>query len=233
MTIDIIQVYMTTFTIKLIAIGTMLLDHIGYVFFPENLALRAIGRVSFPLFAWLISNGAHYSRNIDKYLQRLFLFGLISQVPYMLATSLGTTNAPTLNVFFTLFLGLLCIRVLKVRSNVFISYMSICLIIVLAEILDMDYGAIGVLSILTFYIFHNNFKLLVFSQIIIFIVFHFSIYMVTNTNIETLQMLQPLALLSLIPIHLYNGKPGPKLNTLFYLVYPAQFLIFYLIKIYL
>src|SRR5205085_4973530 len=97
---------MTTFQIKLIAIIAMVIDHIGLFFFPHILLLRIIGRLAFPLFAWLIANGAHHSKNPTKYLTRLFLFALLAQIPFILINRLIDPSFWELNVLFTLFLGL-------------------------------------------------------------------------------------------------------------------------------
>ncbi len=84
---------MTAFTLKLIALITMAIDHIGYVFgrgawkiIPFNSAyLRYIGRISFPLFAFSIVNGWKYTKNRSKYFTNLCLFAIISQIPFTLA----------------------------------------------------------------------------------------------------------------------------------------------------
>src|SRR3989344_960795 len=100
---------MTAFHIKLIAIITMVIDHVGLYFFPDLLILRIIGRLSFPLFAWLIANGVHYSHNAKAYLTRIFLFALLSQLPYLLVNRQIDPRFAGLNIFFTLFLGLCAI----------------------------------------------------------------------------------------------------------------------------
>ena len=76
---------MSSFVIKIIACITMLLDHIKYsspVF--ENFATEYLGRLSFPLFAFLIAEGYTHTKNLKKYYKRLFVFGLLSQIPFML-----------------------------------------------------------------------------------------------------------------------------------------------------
>ena len=75
---------MTSFQIKLLAIITMVIDHVGLFFFPHLQIFHIIGRLAFPLFAWLIAKGAKYTENINHYLFRLFVFALLSQVQYIM-----------------------------------------------------------------------------------------------------------------------------------------------------
>lgn len=89
---------MSTFALKLIAIITMLIDHIGAVFIPSNtglyLVFRSIGRLSFPIFCFLIVEGFYHTRNVKKYLIRLGIFAFISEIPFDLAfyNSISSTD---------------------------------------------------------------------------------------------------------------------------------------------
>ena len=69
---------MSSFVLKLIAIITMLIDHIGAVLYPEIRWLRLIGRIAFPIFAYLVAEGFYKTSDIKKYLKRLFIFALVS-----------------------------------------------------------------------------------------------------------------------------------------------------------
>src|SRR5258705_144389 len=104
---------MNAFQIKVIAIVAMIIDHMGLFFFPQYFIFRIIGRLAFPLFAWLIANGAYHTHNIGKYLQRLYLFALISQIPFLFANRLIDPHFSDLNVLCTLFFGLLAIAFIR------------------------------------------------------------------------------------------------------------------------
>jgi hypothetical protein len=69
--------------LELIAMTTMLVDHMGVVFFPDITAFRIIGRISFPIYCFLLTRGYCYTSNFNKYLLRLILLAFISQPIYM------------------------------------------------------------------------------------------------------------------------------------------------------
>ena len=103
---------MTAFDIKLIAAATMLIDHIGAVFFPEQIIFRVIGRASFPLFAWLAAQGQAHTRNLRNYLLRLLALGLLTQPIYNRILQLAGSSFQ-LNIVFTLALGVLFISAMQ------------------------------------------------------------------------------------------------------------------------
>lgn len=99
---------MTSFILKIIACITMFLDHIGYVIYGKLSWFNYIGRIAFPIFAFQISEGYVHTKNLKKYFFRLLIFAFVSQIPFMLFSS-SFSNSISLNIFFTLFLGLLAI----------------------------------------------------------------------------------------------------------------------------
>ena len=99
---------MTSFVLKIIAIISMFLDHLSYSIYGQFSWLNYLGRLSFPIFAFQITEGYHHTKNLKKYFLRLGIFAVISQIPFYLFTNTFTTEF-TLNIFFTLFAGLLAI----------------------------------------------------------------------------------------------------------------------------
>jgi hypothetical protein len=227
---------MNAYHIKLIAIVTMVIDHVGAFLFPNILFLRVIGRLAFPLFSWLIANGAYYSKNRNKYLVRLFVFAIISQVPYLLTGRLIHPDFQGLNIFFTLFLGLLAIEIIRKYKSAVVFVTVVLVIGLLAEIAWVSYGLAGILSIVFFYKYFKDFKKMLISQALIFSIssilpqiiqlFSGSIIVIENTRV-----IQSLAVFSLIFIYLYNEKPGPRLKYIFYVFYPAHLIIIYMIRL--
>ena len=213
---------MSSSQLKILAVVTMLIDHIGAILFPSVLLFRIIGRLSFPLFCFLISEGLLYTANLKGYLERLFFFALISEVPYDLAFH-GTVYYPqSQNVFFTLFLGLAAISFLH---SYLVSRPASALVLALvcvlfAEALHTDYGWFGVMLIIIFYCF-KNFRT---KGVLIFAVFNTGYGLLTGT-------VKLYAALAGFPIFLYNGKKG-RLNWkyFFYAFYPVHLLLLYFVR---
>ena len=108
---------MSAFVLKIIALISMTCDHSSYVIFGHFSFLNYIGRLAFPIFAFQISEGYIHTKNLKKYLLRLFVFALISQIPFMLFTSIYSSNL-YLNIFFTLFLGLIAITIFDFLNKI-------------------------------------------------------------------------------------------------------------------
>ena len=146
---------MSSFVLKIIAIITMFIDHLGYAIFGKFSYFNYIGRLSFPIFAFQISEGYIHTKNLKKYFLRLFLFALVSQIPFMLFHSIISSDF-SLNIFFTLFLGLLSIYIYDECKYKFLGIIASVLLALIAQFSHCDYGAYGVAIILIFYIFKNN-----------------------------------------------------------------------------
>jgi hypothetical protein len=165
--------------LKLLAMVSMLIDHIGYMFFPQHAIFRSIGRLAFPIFAYHLAVGYEKTSSLKNYAGRLFVFGLISQVPYSFFSP-GLEFTPLkLNIMFTLLAGLGIIRLYDFGMDWMSEYrenkdlgkavygigalLALCMAVILPEVLDiayddfrMDYGFYGLLLILLFHIFKGN-----------------------------------------------------------------------------
>jgi hypothetical protein len=220
---------MNSFEIKIIAIITMIIDHIGLFFFPHIFILRVIGRLSFPLFAWLIANGAVHTKNIIAYAIRLFLFALISQMPFLYANRQITPAFGGLNVIFTLFLGLVVIIVMKKTSRKNFWLLATIIASAIADVSHMDYGAVGVLSIISFYLFYNKFDKMIVSQTLLlfilpYLMFFLEIFYRLHLSFYYMDSdYEFFGIFSLFFIAIYNKKQGHKLKYLFYCFYPLQY----------
>ena len=206
----------TLFTLKIIAIITMFLDHYYRIIGgPEWLSI--LGRLAFPIFAFSISEGYSHTKNVNKYLMRLLNFAIIIQLPNFL----GLQEYP-LNIFFTLALGLFCLEILdNNKINIVVRYIVVLYLCFLAEKTGLDYGAYGVILIILFNKLRNN-KLYIF---IAFLALNLVILKIGN-----LSEIQIYSMLSLIPIFLYNGKKGYGMKYLFYLFYPLHFIFLYFLN---
>ena len=206
----------TLFTLKIIAIITMFLDHYYRIIGgPEWLSI--LGRLAFPIFAFSISEGYSHTKNVNKYLMRLLNFAIIIQLPNFL----GFQEYP-LNIFFTLALGLFCLEILdNNKINIVVRYIVVLYLCFLAEKTGLDYGAYGVILIILFNKLRNN-KLYIF---IAFLALNLVILKIGN-----LSEMQIYSIFSLIPIFLYNGKKGYGMKCFFYLFYPLHFIFLYFLN---
>ena len=206
----------TLFTLKIIAIITMFLDHYYRIIGgPEWLSV--LGRLAFPIFAFSISEGYSHTKNVNKYLMRLLNFAIIIQLPNFL----GFQEYP-LNIFFTLALGLFCLEILdNNKINIVVRYIVVLYLCFLAEKTGLDYGAYGVILIILFNKLKNN-KLYIF---IAFLALNLVILKIGN-----LSEMQMYSVFSLVPIFLYNGKKGYGMKYFFYLFYPLHFIFLYFLN---
>lgn len=209
---------LSVFDLKCIAVFSMLVDHIGMVLFPSELWLRYVGRLAFPIYAFLIAEGFFHTRNVKKYIGRLFVFALISEIPYDLARHNTLFYKDSQNIFFTLALALVCIYVLDACGEQLLIACAVLASIGLAVYywIKPDYGIGGIGMILCFYLFRMYKAELCLS--------------VTAINFFCYEDVQRAGALALFPILLYNGKKGPSAKYFFYLFYPVHLLILYLIR---
>lgn len=116
--------------------------------------MRFFGRVAFPIYAYSIAQGCVYTQSFFKYLIRLSLFAIVSEIPFNLALNDGVLLFAFNNIGFTLLFGALACTIyqyLKSKSKVIVSIFPILLLTILAELLHMDYGGMGVLCIIITY----------------------------------------------------------------------------------
>lgn len=228
--------------LKIIAMILMLLDHLWATFVPDNQWMTLVGRMVFPIFAFLIVEGYFHTSDYKKYIKRLLIFGLISEIPFNLIYAGSLIFPFHQNVMFTLALGLLIISEIdKIKSNKDIkikvkSIFKILLFLLISIIGFVDYGITGVLTILVFYLF-RDFKFFWIGQfislVLLYIVFFKGQSIIINIfNYEYFLPIQAAGILSLLFIWLYNGKRGKDSKLIkysFYCFYPVHMLLIYLI----
>lgn len=231
---------MSAYTLKLIAIIAMLIDHIAWAFVPAATVLgqvmHIIGRITAPIMAYFISEGFYHTRNVKRYALRLGTFALISHIPYYyfmngklpISFTHGFQLKIQTSVIYTLFLGLISLIIwnsekIDERLKVFLIIL-ICIIAI-----PGDWSFITVLWILFFNINRNNPDKQISSFVIISIPVMASPLIMLFNNYDgwytqAFHIGIPLA----IPLlKKYNGKPGGRKNSkwLFYIFYPLHLLI--------
>lgn len=199
--------------LKLLGLFFMLIDHIGVIFFPKLIILRVVGRMAFPLFAYQVTISYRHTKDLKKYCKRLFVWGLISQIPYSLVFG------NRLNVMFTLFLGVVTIYLFNQFKNKLLRVLFVLLILITAQIFNVDYGAYGIFIIFILYILPINLGL--------FIAFEISSLFYGIMYNFIIQIFSPLSLLILKLKLNFNIKFT---RYLFYAFYPLHILILFLIK---
>lgn len=205
---------------------TMILDHIKYAI-PETTCFltQYLGRISFPLFAFLVGEGYSHTSNLPKYYKRILIFALISQIPFMLFRTL-VGEWRMLNILFTLLLGLLAITAFdKLGKKYIISIPVVAFCVLLGVLLRVDYGWYGVLSVFVLYATRKQKwgRIVAFAglNLIYYYPRLFLAYSLPNL-ISYLCTSFPTFLLLF-----YNGKLGRKTQYLYYIFYPAHMLILY------
>ena len=219
---------MSSFVLKIIGMISMLIDHIGFVFY-DTLPLRIIGRLAFPIFAFQSVIGFEHTSNKKKHFLKLFLFGLISQIPFSLLYII-TKQPMMINVMFTILLGLLSIYTFETFENKINGFIAVFLISIIGEALRVDYGLFGILTIFFFYYFKES-KVKSCVAFSLLFILRFILYIIYVDTIDYLFILLA-TLAALIPICLYNNKEGRKSKYLFYVFYPLHMIILYLIYLF-
>ncbi len=213
---------------KYIAALSMLVDHIGMIFYSKQIEWRILGRLAMPIFAYGIARGFLYTSSLKKYTWRLFLFAVISQIPFQLMQDLAYGKTMGLNIGFTFLLSLGCLYFLenmreKTSGEKVVVGLGISGLLFLTEYLRCDYGVYGIAVVISFYlgIKRQNECLGYILFTIITIVYSY----IGNS------WAQLFALLSVIVICLLKDKRFLESRFFFYVFYPAHMLIIILIKV--
>ena len=219
--------------LKLIAIISMTVDHVGSVFFPQYPAFRWVGRMAFPLFCYCMTVGMLYTRDIRKYALRLGAFALISQPFWILAFNADDIlgNLLNLNIFFTLLVSLLAAWGFQARKWwLFIAG------VVLLNAVNFDYAMTGLILMLIFYLCRNKPLL---GAVLYTLSYLPALWGGSPEDPLALQLgglaigfeIFALLALPLIEIHTHVEPKIPK--WFFYLYYPAHLLVIYLLQLFL
>ncbi|MFB2838460.1 TraX family protein [Floridanema evergladense] len=214
---------LTAFDIKVIAFSLMIIDHVGRLFFPQVAIFVILGRLSFPLFAWLAAQGEKYTSDIKKYLFRLICWGIITQPIYSQVYYLVFSAPSELNILFTLALGVITIRCTKLVESKLLKFLIVIGFMIIAELLRVE-GRMS--SLITIYLMSiidlGSAKWWLF----------FVGYRLLFIYINQWSYVELFAIASVAIIALYNGEQGAR-SKWFYPLYPLHLGILLLIKLWL
>ena len=249
---------LTSGQLKMIAMGTMFIDHAaaaiifgcglnGMSPLVENIgiAMRLVGRMAFPLYAFLLVQGFMWTSDWSRYVTRMAVFALISEIPFDLMVAREIWYSHAQNTIVTLLVGLICMRMLEVVERQFgltirpagrlrrtedrngfggkilgiaLAVWTTAAAMFVAEFLRGDYGAFGILLIVALYVFrHRPAEQVAAGCIATVLIYGF--------GAEVL-----FAWIAFFFISRYNGERGRRLGIVPYVFYPAHLLVLWLVS---
>ena len=196
--------------LRAIACASMLLDHLGAAR-SSLIALRAAGRLAFPLFCFLLAEGAAHTQSPRRYALRLGIGALLSELPFDLFLY-GGLSWNRQNVMFTLLLAFFALQARGSGAKL----LFMILVAAAADLLRTDYGGTGVVLVgLMAWVLPRSLPGCLAGMTLLF---------------ASLGGIQLLAVFAMLPIRLYSGQRrlGRRGRWLFYAFYPAHLLLLYL-----
>lgn len=234
----------TSFSLHIMAMVFMLCDHMWGTSVVNHDIFTCIGRLTFPIYAFLLVEGYFHTGNLKKYIKRLFLFAVLSEIPFNLVMGSSWFYPLHQNVLwsFLISLGLIHwnekVKTRQLWKRILVGIATICIAYIGGIITFVDYNQAGILMVLIFYFFRGKKWWNYLGQLLcmwyvnceILGGFGYEISLFGHTHFFTRQ---GIALLSLIPIWAYHGKQGyhsKKLQYVYYAFYPLHLLILGLLK---
>ena len=237
---------LTSFALHILAMVFMLCDHLWATIVPGNEWLTCIGRITYPIFAFLIVEGYFHTKNLKQYVLRLLIFAALSEIPFNLMTGGSLFNLLHQNVLWTFLIGIGLIRLIEWARSAPrrirrwpLATLGVLLGCTVALVSMTDYMHFGVLTILIFYLFRGRRWWCFTGQLICLWIINVKmmggiVYPVTLFGDEWIIHQQGFALLALIPIWLYQGNQGMYnkiVKYTYYAFYPVHLLILYLLML--
>lgn len=230
--------------LHILAMTFMLMDHLWATLLPAQEWLTCVGRIAFPIFAFMAVEGYFHTHNLKKYLLRMLIFAVISEVPFDLMYG-GTWFYPVhQNVIWTLMMGLAGIHLMETvrkKKSTFVYILVSAIVVILGGLLGtlsmVDYYGIGVLTVFIFYFFRGRKWWCLLGQMLALYWVNVELlgglmYPIRLFGMEFELCQQGLALLALLPIWLYRGRQGyhsKPFQYFCYAFYPMHMLVIVLV----
>lgn len=210
----------------------MLLDHIGVVFFPKNVLFRIVGRMAFPIFCFLLVEGLHYTKDRKKYMLRLFLMAILSEIPFDAAFYGRFPYWHHQNVMMTLLLGACALVLMDTIQEPMWKCLCVIPFLLAAKLAYTDYAQWGVAMIVLLGIARQrpSGRVLQYCMIILICC------LMQNSDIIKYDYpipIQAFGSMSVLPIMFYSGKKQTSNKAIqwsFYLFYPLHLMALWLIS---
>ena len=218
--------------LKIIALTSMLCDHIGKIFIPDMVIFEIIGRLAFPLFAFFISEGYVHTSNKKRYIMTLAIFALISWAPFNLLWGFPWYTFNIIALFLVSIIGIFLIEKINNQNNnssIYIGLLCVYIIgVILFDIVPIaPEGMLGVFMPIIFYLFRNKKVGKYLAPLCYLIVMSLLIMLVNDWKAGLIQFASVLTIPLLI---FYNGQKGKiNLKYLFYIAYPLHLLVLWII----
>lgn len=231
---------LTAAVLHIIAMTLMLMDHLWATLLPAKEWLTCAGRVAFPIFAFMAVEGYFHTRSFKKYILRMLLFAVLSEIPFDLMYGGAWFYPVHQNVLWTFLLGLLGVWLMEQvrKKGKTWMYLLVCVLVVpaglvLGTLCMVDYYGVGVLTVFVFYFLHGRKWWCFLGQLAALYWLNVELlgglmYPVQLFGMEFELCQQGLALLALIPIWLYRGRQGyhsKPFQYLCYAFYPVHMLL--------
>ena len=234
----------TSFSLHVLAMITMLMDHAWSCLLPNWEWLTCVGRITFPIFAFMTAEGFFHTKNFKKYCGRMLAFALISEIPFDLMYN-GTPIYPYhQNVMWTFLIALLGMKVMetvKQKGKLWLTVLVDALVVIVCVLLGfvgfVDYYGTGVALVFVFYFFRGRKWWCYLGQFIGMYYINVELlggyyYPIEIFGLQIELVQQAIAMLALIPIWLYRGRQGhhsKAFQYFCYAFYPGHILALYLI----
>ncbi len=225
---------LTNNQLKIIAMVSMMLDHIGLLFFPDAAIFRALGRIAFPIFAYMIAEGCRYTKNRAKYLGMIAGMGILFQVVFFVAM-----ESLYQGILVTFSLAIITIyaidglikskklwgRLAALGAIAFVAVFVFALPrLLVGTDFDLDYGLWGILLPVAVYFLPNRtWRIVGVAALLVVRAIHYTVL-----PAGSLGLLQWFSLCTVPLLALYSGERGrAKMKYVFYIFYPAHLVLLY------
>ena len=233
--------------LKVLAFLTMIIDHFAYFFYfllndKVYYSLRCIGRISMPIFAFLIYQGIKHTSNLSKYRKRILALAMITQILCVIMGVLAKNVVPKykvnffyeLNILFSFYLSIHFISIMnylldeknkKDGLTIFMGFTTLLAVLVVFMIIPIDHGIIPLLIISLLFILDSKRK----NIVLLCVAFA---ALITVFALNVINRIIPIVMLVSIPILLmYNGQKGKNYSKVWYYFYPTHIILLYAIGI--
>lgn len=223
---------MSSFTLRLIALALMCVDHLGLAVFPSIPGFRIVGRLAFPLYCFLLAQGYAHTRDLRAYARRLLLFALLSEIPFDLLIFGRVACNVEQNALFSLLLALLALYAVDaLRARPLLAGAAALLLCTGAMLARVSFGWLGVALCLCFHLLRERRARMLACAGALLALYAFSLLFAGVSQTWALTALTAIAALPLIAV--YSGKRGPRapaFTLLFYASYPVHLLALYALR---